>query len=179
MTDRVEITRAHTWRESDFAYWKKLIDRYGIGKLDEKSLKQIHGAGSNLDYMRVYIPLGSRLVGMEGVEAETVRMYEELGYTVISFLFGPVAPGELQTVKISYRLPGKTDPSARKGMYRFIARKQAGADNVTLKKSIRTAEDLRITEIYPPAQESPFAIYPTVASVFDANKIFLAAWARE
>ncbi len=179
--DHLSIEKTHTWQEADFAYWEKLMRRYGTGKLHEKTLRYIHGEGDNVDYMRVYVPKGSRLVSLEGVDIEEVESFEELGYTVFAFTFGPLPAGGKQTVRLSYKLPFNLDPYTPKGfdVYRFIAQKQAGADNITLSKSLQTSDYLKVLDTYPPTPMTAFTLYPEYETVFDENKIFLSAVAGD
>lgn len=177
VVDHLRIEKAHTWQEADFAYWEKLRRRYGTGKLHEKTLRYIHGEGDNVDYMRVYVPKGSRLVALEGVDIEDVESFEDLGYTVFAFTFGPLPAGESQTVRLSYKLPFTLDPYAPKGFdaYRFIAQKQAGAENITLSKSLQTSDYLQVLETYPSIEQTAFTLYPEYETALDGNKIFLSA----
>ena len=178
ITDHLTIQKTHTWQESDFAYWKKLISRYGTGKLHENTLRFIHGEGDNTDYMRVYVPKGSRLIGLEGVNIENLEAYEDLDYTVFAFTFGPIPAGQSKTINLSYKLPFELtldDPGKGFDVYRFITQKQAGAENITLKKSLQTSDYLRILETYPPTENTAFTLYPQYETALDQNQIFLSA----
>lgn len=175
LTDHLIIQKRHTWDEGDFTYWQKLMDRYGTGKVNEATLRFIHGAGDNLDYMRVYVPKGSLLIGLEGVDIEALDSYEELGYTVFAFTFGPVSAGGMKEVKLSYKLPFEIKTENPMDVYRFIAQKQAGTENVTLTKSLQTSGYLQVLESYPPVQNSAFTLYPQYETALDSNKIFLSA----
>jgi Protein of unknown function (DUF4012) len=174
VTDHLVITKNHTWTEQDFAPWQKLIDQYGTGKLDVNTLRFIQGEGDNMDYLRVYVPLGSRLKGMEGADPQKVSTSEDLGYTVFAFPFGPVSPGHERTVSLDYELPFAL--SAQSGdIYRFIGQKQAGSDNVTLKKSLAVSDALKVVQTYPKIDAGPFTLYPEYETPLDGNKIFLSA----
>ena len=175
ITDHLVIQKTHTWKEKDFAYWKKLIDRYGTGKLSEKTLRFIQGEGDNVDYMRVYVPKGSRLIGLEGLDIENLQASEDLGYTIFAFTFGPVRAGESKTINLSYKLSHKLSFEQPMDIYRFVAQKQAGTENVTLEKSLQTSEYLQVLETYPKIPSSPFTIYPQFETALDQNQIFLSA----
>ncbi|MBN2096037.1 DUF4012 domain-containing protein [Candidatus Peregrinibacteria bacterium] len=178
VTDHLTIQKAHTWQEEDFAYWAKLISRYGAGELHEKTLRFIQGEGDNVDYMRVYVPKGSRLISLEGVDIEDMESFEDLGYTVFAFTFGPLPAGESQTVKLSYRLPfelNPMDPAKGFDTYRFIVQKQAGAQNITFSKSLQTSDYLQVLETYPPISKTAFILYPQYQTALDGNEIFLSA----
>lgn len=173
--DHLAIKKTHTWQEGDFAYWNKLISRYGTGKLHEKTLRFIHGEGDNTDYMRVYVPKGSRLIGLEGVNIENLKAYDDLGYTVFAFTFGPLSVGENKTINLSYKLPFELNVNRPMDVYRFVAQKQAGAENITLKKSIQTSDYLQVLETYPRTEKSAFTLYPKYETSLDQNRIFLSA----
>ncbi|MBU1017428.1 DUF4012 domain-containing protein [Patescibacteria group bacterium] len=178
ITDYLTIQKTHTWKPEDFVYWDKLISRYGTGELHEKTLRFIHGEGDNVDYMRVYVPKGSRLISLEGVDIEDMESYEDLGHTVFAFTFGPLPAGESQSVKLSYKLPFELDPTNPvKGFdtYRFITQKQAGAQNITLQKSLQTSDYLQVLETYPPTSKTAFTLYPQYETALDGNEIFLSA----
>ena len=173
--DYLTIQKTHTWKEEDFAYWKKLIDRYGTGKLNEETLRFIQGEGDNVDYMRVYVPKGSRLVGLEGIDIENLQASEDLGYTVFAFTFGPVRAGESKTVNLSYELPYKFSFEQPMDIYRFIAQKQAGTENITLTKSLQTSDYLQVLETYPQTEKTAFTLYPQYETELGQNQIFLSA----
>ena len=175
IVDHLTIQKTHTWKEEDFAFWKKLIDRYGTGKLNEETLRFIQGKGDNVDYMRVYVPKGSQLIGLEGLKIENLEAYEDLDYSIFAFTFGPVRAGESKTVNLSYELPYKLSLEKPMDIYRFIAQKQAGTENITLIKSLQTSDYLQVLETYPKTSSSPFTIYPKFETALDENQIFLSA----
>jgi len=179
LSDNLSIKKTHTWKESDFENWKKLIDEYGIGEVNEYTLRYIQGEGDNKDYMRVYVPKGSKLISIEGVDIKDLTTSVDLDYTVFAFTFGPLSAGENKTVNISYKLPYSLDFDKPMDVYRFIAQNQAGAQNINLKKSIKTTDNLKILETYPKNQMSAFSLYPQYETPFDQNEIFLSAVARD
>jgi hypothetical protein len=174
VTDRLTLTKTHTWTEGDFATWQTLIDRHGTGKVDLRTLKFIQGQGDNIDYLRVYVPRGSRLLSLEGVELDKLAASEDLGYSVFAFPFGPLSPGQSKSVTISYELPFtlKSQPG---DIYKFISQKQSGSENVTLKKSLAVSDALRIVETYPKVENGAFTLYPEFSVALDSNQIFLSA----
>jgi len=175
LTDHLSIEKTHTWQESDFAYWKKLMQRYGSGKVDEKTLRFINGEGQNVDYMRVYAPKGSRLLSAEGVDMKNISTSEDLGYTVFGFTFGLVKAGENKSVKLVYILPYSLDLNKPMDVYRFVAQNQAGTQNVNLKKTLQASDYLKIVDVYPKTEEMAFTINPEYTAEFDQNRIFLTA----
>jgi len=78
------------------------------------------------DWVRLYVPQGSKLVDSSGFESE-IEIYEELGKTVFEGFFGdkyPLRPQGQAKVSFKYQLPFKVD----KGDYRLLIQKQPGAD---------------------------------------------------
>jgi len=170
IVDYLTVTKTHTWNEKEMAKWQPLIDRFGTGKLGLSSLRYILGEGDNVDYMRVYVPKGSRLMSSNVANMTTS---EDLGYTVYAFRFGPVTAGKTVAINLQYELPfrlsfGPTDN------YRFVAEKQAGSENVMLTKSLVASDYLTVLKNFP-ENTSAFSLTPLVESPLDGNSIFLAA----
>lgn len=154
--DSVSIQKTHNFSEDDKKGIQKLIDRFGVGKLTKETLFFILGQGPNLDYMRVYVPLGSKLASAEGIGLSSIAVSEDLGYTVFGFIHGPIAPGESKEITLHYSLPSSLSLSPQ---YNFFAEHQAGAENMTLKK-----------ELEWPGSTSP----KVLETAFDKNQSFSA-----
>ncbi len=73
------------------------------------------------NWLRVYVPEGSKLVSFNGSEKKTLT-YDELGKTVFEGFLG-VQPEGKATVKISYTLPFKVE---NKSDYNLLVQKQPG-----------------------------------------------------
>ncbi|MBN2087659.1 DUF4012 domain-containing protein [Candidatus Peregrinibacteria bacterium] len=177
ISDQLAITKTHTWEEKNFDDWKTMIERYGTGEASLETLKFILGGGRNLDYMKIYVPKDSQITAVEGISLEDISVGEELGYTFFEFNFGEVNAGESKTVKISYDLPFILSffPSDN---YKFIAQKQAGAENQILKKTLLADEYLDIIKTFPSSTDW-FSIMPIVETAFDRNQIFVTALKKE
>ncbi len=171
------IKKTHTFSGADAAKIQKLISRYGTGKINEESLHFILGGGTNIDYMRVYVPKGSQLQDASGIDLSAIEVSEDLGYTVFAFTHGPTKAGESKEVTIRYILPFRLSFRPEDN-YEFIAQNQAGAENVTLKKELITPDSLKITESYP-ASSSAFTLAPILETKFDRNQIFMSAISSE
>ena len=95
------------------------------------------------DYLRVYAPAGSTLLGTSGMLAATVSSrpgergtQEFAGYFVLR-------PNSQHQVSLRYTLP----PSLRPQGYRLVVQRQAGTDPLTLSLQVGEASDhLMITE---------------------------------
>jgi len=73
------------------------------------------------NWTRVYVPLGSELVSMEGFD-DKGEVYEELGKTVFSGGF-ELRPLGVKKITITYKLPRKME-----GDYNLLVQKQPGKD---------------------------------------------------
>jgi hypothetical protein len=74
------------------------------------------------DWLRVYVPRGSKLIKAEGFETGQV-VTEDLGKTVFEGFF-TLAPLNVRTITLSYQLPEKiTSP------YKILIQKQGGSKN--------------------------------------------------
>ncbi len=82
------------------------------------------------NWLRVYVPQGSKLVKFEGSETP-VKTYNDLGKTVFEG-FLRVNPQGLAKVNIIYTLPTSLSTSP----YKLMVQKQPGVDNQTLKVEI-------------------------------------------
>lgn len=171
--NEIRISKTHTFSDTDAEKIQELISRYGTGELNEESLLFILGQGPNIDYMRVYVPLGSQLQDASGIDLSAIEVSEDLGYTVFAFTHGPIRAGESKDITIRYILPFKLSFNPEDN-YEFIAQHQAGAENVTLKKEIVTADTLKIVENYPPSSNA-FSLMPILETSFDRNQIFMSA----
>ncbi len=78
--------------------------------------------GINRDYVRFYVPLGSKLISSRGSE-NPVTTIEDLGKTVFE-AFVQVRPQNDRKLEIEYEIPYK--PS---GSYKLLIQKQPGAKN--------------------------------------------------
>lgn len=170
--DYLQITKEHTWSEDDFKSWQKLIDRYGTGKANIKTLRFIQGEGENIDYMRIYVPKGSKLLKTEGIDSKDIQTSEDLDYTVFEFIFGPIESGSSHMIRLQYQLPFMLMlyPS---DTYKFTARKQAGAENQTLIKGLKTPQNLIVTDNFPLSQKA-FSLMPEIKVEFDKDQVFMS-----
>ncbi|MBI5412481.1 DUF4012 domain-containing protein [Candidatus Peregrinibacteria bacterium] len=146
--DHLVIDRQHTWQESDVDPIDTLWKKFGAGKLDRETLIDILGRGANKDFMRIYVPKGSELSDVQGVDLKTVRVYEELGYTVFSFQWPAIPAGKKAQVSLDYELPFALDPTVGENST-FVFQKQAGVEGQTLEKIVTAGEGVVIKKAYP------------------------------
>jgi hypothetical protein len=173
LMNTVQIQKTHTWNDAAFETLRPLISRFGTGPFDENTLKFILGQGPNVDYMRVYIPKGSKLVDVQGIEAGAVENSEDLGYTVLGFKFTPVPAGQSRAVTLEYELPF-TLGFAPTDNYRLIVGSQPGADQVALKKTFDLQDGVRVMQNFP-ASTSAFKILPEFETALNHNQFFITS----
>ncbi|MFH0837979.1 MAG: DUF4012 domain-containing protein [Patescibacteria group bacterium] len=171
--DELTIKKTHTFSESDKTKIQNLIDRYGTGKLSEESLFFILGEGPNIDYMRVYVPKGSQLQDASGIALSAIGVSEDIGYTVFAFTYGPIKAGDSQEITLRYTLPFRLSSSLFES-YRFIARHQAGAENMALKKEIVMTGSPQTGGSYQ-ATDNAFTSAPILETEFDSDQIFMSS----
>ena len=114
------------------------------------------------------MPKGSQLQGVSGIDLSAVEVSEDLGYTVFSFVNGPVSAGESKEITIRYLLPFELSFSPEDS-YQFIAENQAGAENVTLKKEIIIPESL---------SSDGFSLVPVVETELNKKQSFSTVLSR-
>ncbi|MCC6457369.1 MAG: DUF4012 domain-containing protein [Caldilineaceae bacterium] len=84
------------------------------------------------DYVRLYVPGGSKLVALEGVEADTISSrLGERGTQVFAGYFS-LKPGEEHTVTFAYTLPPAITPEN----YQLVVQRQAGAAPLPLEVTV-------------------------------------------
>lgn len=77
------------------------------------------------DWVRLYVPEGSKLIESNGLETD-IKTYNELGKTVFEGFFGdkyPLRPLGQAKISFKYQLPGKFSKN-----YNLLIQKQAGTD---------------------------------------------------
>ncbi|OQB26409.1 MAG: hypothetical protein BWY10_02154 [Chloroflexi bacterium ADurb.Bin180] len=84
-------------------------------------------SGCYWDYVRVYVPYGSRLLGLKGADSTAV-VESESGKTVLGFLW-VIAPGQVREIELEYQLPplNKLVLDNEIVPYRLLVQKQAGS----------------------------------------------------
>ncbi len=108
------------------------------------------------DYVRVYAPPGSRLLGVEGAN-EYEAMAGEKGKAVFSADF-VLAPGEKRQITFRYRLPDTllTDDENLGTCYRLLVQKQPGTVAIPLRLRIELPPRMKMADaVPPPADSSP------------------------
>ncbi len=164
------ISKKHQWSEKDFVIWDRLIRYFQPKEVAVKTLKYIHGQGENIDYMRVYVPKGSQLIGLNGIYYNDVSVIDEELYTIFAFKM-KVKSGDTNEIQLSYRLPFNLPENS---FYKFVAQRQAGAEGVYLKKSVSTPNGMMVSQMYPSGEQGAFDLHPNYKTLLNKNFIFAA-----
>ncbi|MBN2306680.1 DUF4012 domain-containing protein [Candidatus Peregrinibacteria bacterium] len=170
--DVLTIKKTHTWNHHAETKLANLISRYGTGALGEESAYFILGRGPNVDYMRVYVPKGSALQDASGIDLTAIEVSEDLDWTVFAFTLGPINAGDEKEVTIRYLLPFNLSFHPEDS-YQFVAEKQAGAENITLKKEIILPDSLIVTNSNP-ISSNAFSLIPIFETELNRNQTFVS-----
>ncbi len=120
---------------------------YEVSRRDSKaqavlSLNYQHDGGFDWrttryrSYTRVYVPLGSKLISISGLDEATADISvsddAELDKTVFAFFFS-VEPKNSRNIKITYSLPDSLEAAIADQSYRLLIQKQSGRRTESLK----------------------------------------------
>lgn len=131
-TDEVSITRTHHWNDAVENKIKNLVASFGFSDIS-KNVLEILGRSRNLHMLRIYVPSGA--VFESSSDPSIIAQFDkETGRPYFSARM-EVPVGESRTLTIRYHLPRNLnlDPVDK---YSFTIQKQAGQDNITLRKRI-------------------------------------------
>lgn len=172
LEDTLTIKRTHNWQNIWEIIWENLLsgkstdkllamvgkpeaDDYANGIYNrqrlENSLYEILGRGANIDFTRIYLPKGSELLEVTGVENDAVREFEDLNKKVIALEITTL-PKEGHTVTIKYRLPFKLNAWGLDNYY-FYFQKQAGTAAQSLEKGVEVSANHLILTSFPESVE--------------------------
>lgn len=127
----LEITHKHTWGEAENKRFAKMLHTFGSYTLTPNLLREILGAGDNHEYMQVFVPKGSVLVGAKNLPKEKIILKERNGKTVFSFRFPKVSAGKSETVTLQYRLPERKEKN-----FNLFFQSQSGRKNVHIIREV-------------------------------------------
>ncbi|MFH1375631.1 MAG: DUF4012 domain-containing protein [Patescibacteria group bacterium] len=128
-TDELAILRTHGWSAAAEKRIEDLAQAFGISVPED--MKEILGRGRNVDLIKVFVPLGSELLEVEGIPRNRVETHESVGKTY--FLFSiTTQPKFSREVILRYKLPQKFTES-----YSFLGEFQAGDRVTAIQKSIQ------------------------------------------
>lgn len=93
-------------------------------------------------YTRVYVPLGSELINVEGMSEGQAETGEEFGRTVFG-AFISVEPGAIGSLYLEYKLPDELYKKIQTQGYRLYAQKQPGRETEELNVSLSFAKSIK------------------------------------
>lgn len=169
VTNQVTLTREHTWSETDEVELLATLSAFGFTS-PEPWLVDLLGRGTNVSALRLYVPAGSTLVDVQGVEESNVERYRDEDLELDYFYFTQALyPGEAATVTFTYTLPSRLafEPLAE---YRLTVFKQAGTSNETFTKVIQGSGAMTQVRSFPEsllenAHETGLGIYQWTTSL--------------
>lgn len=126
----VTLFRRHTWSPEVEEGLRSMV-RSATGEEISERVMEILGGERNQTYVRYFVPKGARLLAVEGVERNQVKVLEDLGRTVFGFRMETPKGGEAR-VKITYALPDRL--TAGEVAYYLIMQKQPGGVNIPVTK---------------------------------------------
>jgi len=102
--------------------------------------------GINKNYLRIYLPQGSRISKIVGYDTDTqVDIDTSDGKTVVGF-WVTTSPGESNTIELEYILPFRLNFDKSVGQYRLIIQKQPGIKKTLFKSQIEVSGNLSLNE---------------------------------
>ncbi len=148
LSDEVTIRRRHTWTERTFEDWKYMLKPFGYTEIPDH-LKEILGAGPNRVNMKIYVPLGSTLEKVVGIEKEKVTVGEDKELGLTFFLFEQLTiPGAESQVTLTYNLPAKLNLLPA-DTYKLSIQSTPSFNPVRFEKNIFTQTGIDILKAYP------------------------------
>ncbi len=175
--NELTLSRTHTFSPDLERQWKKTLASFGF---EEPSQDVIHimGKGENKSAIKVYVPAGSELVDVIGLNREDVAVRDDQELNKTYFYYQQnVFPQNESTVTLRYRLPFKFD-SWPSDTYRLIVQKQPGfISTVDFEKKIILNSPLEQYRIYPEGwEEKDGTITHRTNLLYD--RIFAGVWGR-
>lgn len=149
VNDVVTYKRKHTWNPNILLEWKDQLEAFGFTDISE-GVQNILGRGDNRSIVKLYLPAGTELVDVKGVEkdAVTVGYDPEVNKTYMYFI-SEVAPQNEHEIILTYRLPFDLDLSVA-DEYRLNVQKQPGYIHSTaFKKRIISQPNVQNYRNYP------------------------------
>ncbi|MBI2464236.1 DUF4012 domain-containing protein [Candidatus Peregrinibacteria bacterium] len=148
IVDQVTLKRKHAWNKEEELRLRKMLRDAGFKDLPE-GLKNILGGSTNIVGTRWYVPSGSILTDVSGIDLSAVetRFDDDLDLTYFYTVFS-VPVGEEREITLNYRLPSRLDVDPI-DEYSFHVVKQAGTGDDAFIKELHFTDSLRTFDIVP------------------------------
>ena len=130
-TDTLTLTRSNSWSSEERIRITQLAKNFGVNLSDE--MVGILGGDRNIDLVKVFLPLGSELISVDGMGNDSVETKTSLGKTYLMFSL-TTQPSFSREVKITYKLPQKFEEN-----YSLTSEYQAGDKTTEVEKIVKRA----------------------------------------
>lgn len=148
ITDQVEITRKHTWSVEQKKRLVAMLKPFDFEEISP-TVENILGKGTNKSTMKVYAPLGSKLIRASGVKLDEVKTREDQELQKTYFMFPmSVEAGSQQTISVVYELPQKLKMTPA-DTYRLNVEFQPGFVKSQLNEQLIPGSEVQIYQKYP------------------------------
>ena len=167
LIDELTISRTHTFDKNLQNKWNKIWDSFGFDhRVVPGYIVDILGRGTNVVLTKIYVPEGSQLLEVKGVDKSSVEVKydKELNKTYFYTRFS-VPPKNTVSITLKYRLPFTLDFSPL-DTYKIEVQKQPGSLGSMFTKTVETAD--------PSNGIKPYMYYPEDAYINDENKVSYA-----
>lgn len=142
LINEVTISRKHNWTIAELNRWNILVKEFGFKEVPGH-LQDLLGRGTNKASIKLYVPLGSELIGSAGLPQAEIQTRSDIDLGRTYFRFEQTVEAGLEkSVTVRYRLPFKLNLLSAE-IYRFAADKQLGLINTVFKKEIILSPGLK------------------------------------
>lgn len=176
--NKVTILRRHTWNKEKEIELENLIRSSGFDQEISGRVKDILGRSPNIVKTRVYVPFGSVLEEVTGIDRKNVKtkIDEELGKTYFSLKISVYPENETKIIlkyHLPFRMKFETNPVFRLGSevadtYNFYIQKQPG-----------TVADTFYKEVFLNGQVKGYSSYPTNFNEIETGRFMYQTELRE
>jgi hypothetical protein len=150
LMDEVTVKRKHMWSDAALDELKSSLRRLGFKDVPDWVI-DIIGRGTNKAYVKIYVPKGSKLLDVAGMDSTQVmtRQDEEIDKTYFIFEMD-VAAGAEKKVTINYQLPQNLQ-LLPVDTYKLYVQRQPGIRASTFVKQVFFKPGLQGYKQYPDA----------------------------
>ncbi|MBU0668141.1 DUF4012 domain-containing protein [Patescibacteria group bacterium] len=150
VVDEVTVSRKHTWTMKDLEEWETTLKLFGYGDLPQH-IQQILGSGSNKVFVRVYVPIGSKLLSAQGVNTDDVITITDNEIQKQYFMVQMTTDaGKEKSVALSYILPFRLSLLPADA-YKLQIQKQPAINESYFEKKVFFKPGLQSYREYPDA----------------------------
>lgn len=163
LINELTISRNHTFNRDDQAEWNDIWDSFGFNHKEIPGyVVDILGRAANQVSTRIYVPEGSQLIEVVGIDEDEVEVKydKEIDKTYFYTSFS-TPPQNISTITIRYRLPFELDFEPI-DTYKLTVQKQQGSAGSVFTKTIES-NDL-----------TPYVYYPQEAFLSEENRVTYA-----